>query len=204
MIAAIAFVGLAQTVTGQACAYDREATLALSHYEFDQTEQGWRRGLSMKGCDNAAADLIRDYRQRRADNNYLLYWHEGQLRAGEGQTEAAIKLFERSKLAVASVLDTSWNLYAEGTIAFLKRDKDGLQRFRRALARLPVPETIPAHKPDGTSVEVPFPTDTRWPLNLWVLDGLIACFGKPYKAAYGCSKPAPELLKLDPPPMQRQ
>ena len=29
-------------------------------------------------------------------------------------------------------------------------------------------------------------TNLKWPLNLDVLDGLIACFGQPYNKAYGC------------------
>jgi hypothetical protein len=203
MIAAIAFAGLIQAVVGQACTFDREAMLALSHYEFDQTDKGWR-GLSLKGCDKRAADLIRDYRQRHADDDYLLYWHEGQLRAGEGQAKAAIKLFERSKRPVASVLDTSWNLYAEGTIAYLKRDRNRLQKSRNALASLAAPATIPVRKPDGTAVEIPFPKDIPWPVNLGVLDGLLRCFSKPYKDAYACTKPPAIPLKLDPPPTRPQ
>lgn len=150
------------------CAYD-ESALTLGFEQFDQDRtNGWRVLSETPGCETHAADLVRRYRQKYEQVIPLLYWHEAQVRASAGQTQDAIGLMEKSKL----VDDLAgWNPYADATIAFLRGDRTGLIAARGRLAAWP--------EPDG------WPPKARWPQNLGVVDGLIACFGKTYRVAYG-------------------
>lgn len=151
----------------------------LSEDAFDQDlEGGWRR-LAMQGCEAEAADLIRDYRNAAPrKRSGLLAWHEGQLRAELGQYEAAIKLFESSREPPADD-KIGWNFYVDGTIAFLRSNRAGLEQARASLSRVPKPKDAPVYRYKGKVVPV------AWPPNLNVLDGMIKCFGRPYKEAYG-------------------
>jgi hypothetical protein len=119
----------------------------------------------------AAADLIREYREKHGvEAGILLYWHEGQLRAMLGATDDAIELFKKSYDSKDTPFALAWNLYAVATIAFLQQDKSALLTAREALAGLPRPAGVPAGS---------------WPMNLNVVDMLVACFGREYKEAYG-------------------
>ncbi|MDP9086570.1 MAG: hypothetical protein M3N02_07380 [Pseudomonadota bacterium] len=83
-------------VAAQGCQYDRAALMALDQDAFDQDMTGGWRKLEYDGCEAEAADLIRDWRVAHKANDHVLVWHEGQLRAGLGQTTAAISLFRQS------------------------------------------------------------------------------------------------------------
>ena len=165
------------------CRIDQAAELRLDERQFDQDVTGGWRALDDRGCRREAADLIRAYRlaKHRSDERTLL-WHEGQLRAGAGQTSRAIALFRRAKKPAAEDHD-GWNLYVEGTIAFLHHDRSALLRARAALAALPPPSRPETLTIQGQVVQMP------WPPNLNVLDGFLKCFGEPYALAYACAKP---------------
>jgi len=165
------------------CQFDRDRMLALDIAAFDQDmDGGWRKVASKPECEPVAADLIHAYRDKENfPKKYagILYWHEGQLRAGLGETEAAIALFESAK----SRGDAAWNLYVDATIAFLRRDKAQLLAARKQLATLPKPPGYgDGYQTDinGNRIELP------WPPNLTVVDKLIACFDKSYEQAYRC------------------
>jgi hypothetical protein len=161
------------------CAVDRRAMLTLGMDAFDQDHQGGWRPLSERpGCEAVAADLIRDYREFMQNRMPILYWHEGQLRANLGQTEAAIRLMDQTRRAAGDERAPWWNPYVDGTIAFLRGDRAALAAARDRLAAAVRPADMPA--------------DRRWPPNLDVLDGLVRCFGRPYREAYGevCRPPA--------------
>jgi hypothetical protein len=172
------------------CQVDARAEMRLDERHFDQDMEGGWRALDSRGCKREAADLIRSYRlaKPRADDRMLL-WHEGQLRAGLGQTREAIKLFSRARMPVSKD-DDGWNLYVRGTIAFLQKDRRTLLLARGALAALPRPRTPETMTINGEVVAIP------WPPNLNVLDGFLKCFGQPYDVAYRCAKP---LFKLEVP-----
>ena len=81
------------------CAPADNAMMALPLHDFDQSDAGWR-SLDQEGCEAEVADLIARYRDRHAatltdGSGDSLIWHEGQLRAAAGQTEAAIPLLLR-------------------------------------------------------------------------------------------------------------
>ena len=155
----------------------------MPYLAFDQDLTGGWRPLAERGCERAAADLIRDYRTANGSTQFTLFWHEGQLRADAGQTAAAAALFERSRRPAAEDL-IGWNHYVGGSIAFLRRDRPGLEAARARLAALPKPAGFDPRGPDGK------PRPNAWPLNLRVLDGFRRCWGQPYKAAYRCPAPA--------------
>jgi hypothetical protein len=160
------------------CMFNRAELLALDEHSFDQDmDGGWRAVARHEECTEVAADLIREYRETRGLTSTILYWHEGQLRAHAGSTDEAIRLFEKSRKTFDIF---GWNLYVDASIAFLRRDKPALLAAREALARLPRPEDFNPRDAQGNVVVV------SWPLNLSVVDGLITCFDRAYKEAYGC------------------
>lgn len=182
------------------CAYDAAKLLALPFEQFDQDLTGGWRDLQNRGCMQAAAEILRRYRQERQPLSdgmrSLLVWHEGQLVAQMGNYQRAIPLL----LAGVPVDDTSgFADYALGTVAFLRRDKPELLTARARLASLPKPANWAEHMTVSVGGKaVTFATP--WPMNLNVLDGLIACFDQPYVQAYRCNSlkrranaPAPRL-----------
>ena len=189
MIALLAIALSAQPVPSTApdsCIRNRDELLALGQQAFDQDLQGgWRAVAARDGCEIAAADLIRDYRAARGLTDTILFWHEGQLRAEAGQTEAAIALFESSRKEPSDRF--GWNAYVDATIAFLRGDRAALIAAREALAALPRPADFEPRDPQGRPLQV------SWPMNLQVVDGLIACFGRSYKQAYArnCAAASP-------------
>lgn len=173
---------MAGSATASECSVDRAAMLALDEHAFDQEmDGGWRRVAERPGCASAAADLIAAYREAHPDHTTILYWHEGQLRASEGQAEAAIALFERSyERGNIWNIDSGWNSYVDATIAFMRRDMGGLKAAREKLAALPPPAEQHGARPEAKTIKT-----RSWPPNLSVVDGLIHCFDEPYQLAYG-------------------
>ena len=163
-----------QTVLENDCSVDTEAMLDMSPEDFDQSPQGWR-SLQAKGdCFAETADLIAGYRERhwrtlQLYELHISYWHEGQVRALASQTELAIKLL----LAGVSPQSTyGFSEYALATVAFLQNDLEALKSARARLAATPRPVEF---------------AGAKWPPNLDVVDGLIACFGRPYREAYSAT-----------------
>jgi hypothetical protein len=144
-----------------ACAYDKAKLMALDEPRFDQGSSGWRAIGEKPGCEAIAADLIRDYRELHGDESFILFWHEGQLRAIAGDYQQAIILMTRSRRRIAVDM-TGWNQYVDATIAFLQKNKPALLAARTRLVEV---------QPQS--------------LNLDVVGGLIRCFSKSYGAAYG-------------------
>ncbi|MEM7328053.1 MAG: hypothetical protein AAF437_04885 [Pseudomonadota bacterium] len=165
------------------CVGDAGLYLDQDFWTFDQNaEYGWRSISAKPDCDLAAADLISLYHRKLrtagvpviidhpqgtvtlSDTGeiYLLYWHEGQIRASQDQTQHAVSLFHKSIKPEAQNYG-AWNEYVLASIAFLENDLGELTRQRKLLA-----QKIGDNK-----------------ANLRIVDGLIACFGKPYATAYG-------------------
>jgi hypothetical protein len=174
-----------------ACIYDRDALLALSPDAFDQDlSGGWRTLEEKPGCEEAAADLLADWREAhrsalKIGDLHINYWHEGQLRAGLGQTQRAIRLLMAG--VNPEVDGDGFQDYALGTVAFLNGDRAGLQSARDRLAATPEPENWAE---TTAAFREKYGVQIKWPMNLDVLDGLIACFGKTYDEAYGDCRPA--------------
>lgn len=173
------------------CAHDRAAALALDETAFDQDLNGGWRSLSAKGCVREAADLIRDWRIAHKATQPVLNWHEGQLRARAGQTKEALVLFDHSRKTAQEDRGAGWNLYVDGSIAFLRNDRPAFDAARAKLAALPQPADFDPHPkgPDGKPILMPDgrPFTVPWPPNLNVLDRLARCWGQDYQAAYSCA-----------------
>jgi hypothetical protein len=167
-----------------ACGYDRAAMLALDYDHFDQdSAEGWRPLADRPGCELAAAEVLAAYRNDNAAHiddgqRRLLLWHEGQLRAFDGQTAFAIDLIDLSRAGEPFAENA---LYAEATIAFLRHDRATLLKARGKLAALPMPAAFEA---DAAKARSGYGLVVTWPPNLAVVDGLIACFDRPYQQAY--------------------
>jgi hypothetical protein len=161
------------------CAVDRDRLLALDQRSFDQTPSGWR-GLAQSGCYLAAADIIRDWRKLNAASDTILYWHEGQMRAKANHYSHAISLFRQSRKKPSAEMAEAWNIYVDGSIAFLLADRRALERARARLAGTSRPAEFNPVDSTGKPLNVP------WPPNLAVLDSLLRCWGLPYVQAYSC------------------
>lgn len=166
------------------CQYDRSSLLALDLRAFDQDMNGGWRILETKGCTVEAADSIREWRKAHGSvgaADTLLSWHEGQLRADVGQYADAIRLFEAGRHPATEDAKWGWNLYVDGTVAFLRGNRRNLKAARAKLAALPrPPELKEMIGPDGK------PKAVRWPMNIRVLDSFLRCWGQSYNAAYRC------------------
>src|SRR5262249_45372559 len=151
--------------------------------------KGWREIGDQKGCERVAADIIAQYRDEKlAQSIMILNWHEAQLRASAGDTERAIVLFQQTVLAREKIAaqsgDRSDALYALATIAFLQRDRVALEARRAELAALQKPDWYDAMAEKYVRENPQAAANMVWPPNLDVVDGLIACFDKPYGEAY--------------------
>ncbi|MRW92794.1 hypothetical protein GJ699_22605 [Duganella sp. FT80W] len=178
----------AQDAPPASCAYDRAQMLALDETQFDQMPSGWRSLEAKPECAVVAADLLRDYQQAHQSESGLLFWHEAQLRADAGQDAAAIALMEKSRKP-ASADTGDWNPYVDATIAFLRKDRAALEQARASLLAFQPPPGADLPPIVNGYIELDFADGQkrkiRWPPNIDVVDGLIACFDKPYTEAYG-------------------
>ena len=191
MFALLTFLTALAAQPAPDCAYDKEAMLALDVVTFDQTEgQGWRP-LYDAGCYVEAAEILRDWRaensgdlspenRREAQLLRTLAWHEAQMWAFARRNDLAMPIFDAIDADEARS-GPSWNLYVDGTIAFLRRDREGLEAAIASLAALPKPPGWDsAVGADGQPISMP------WPQNLDVLEGLKRCWDEPYSKAYLC------------------
>lgn len=177
--------------SGTECAVDTERMLQLSPDAFDQDMfGGWRQLASRPGCETAAVDLIKAFIARNwarigPDRLPLLYWHAGQLEAMAGNYQQAVPLLMAGVDPGKRRVEMGFHEYALGTIAFLDGDIAGLKAARQRLASTP---EAPWYAAEFKAGKV-----TSWPFNLGVLDGLIRCFGSPYRVAYanGCPLTTP-------------
>lgn len=163
------------------------ASLQLPFAKFDQDPAGGWRILESMGCQSDAADLIRAYRQQAKQRltsrqDSLLFWHEGQMRAIAGEDARAVPLLLKGVPEEGDVID--FTDYALGTVAFLMRDRKALisaaRRLERFSGRIGSNATMAA---SGLTLHQ---VASAAEANLRILQGLQACWGKPYRTAYNC------------------
>lgn len=112
----------------------------LSPYEFDQTDKGWP-ALDSEGKYLEAAEAIKFYidsnKDKIANQNEVsiqtLFFHAGQEYAMEGG-EYYPRAIEMMKKSYKS--SESWNIYVNGSIAFLSADQSKLKVCSDELAKL--------------------------------------------------------------------
>jgi hypothetical protein len=150
--------------------------LSLNFAEFDQSSGGWRI-LADWGCYRGAAAVIRRYvaaggAALTPPERAILYFHLAQMLASTGDRTAALSALGLSQRASAqqSKRFASWDVYVQGTIAFLRQDRRSLIDAITGLEKTAAGQA-------GTAKLV---TE----LNLATLRGLRDCFVKDYSVAY--------------------
>lgn len=161
------------------CIVERDRLLALDQQAFDQGLTGWR-DLARKHCYIAAADVIRDWRILNAKADPILKWHEGQMRANAGDYAQAISLFKQARKEPSEEMAEAWNIYVDGSLAFLQYDRSTLKKSISRLSKTSQPLNFKPVDGSGKPITVP------WPPNLAVLEALLRCWGSPYVRAYNC------------------
>lgn len=190
LFAVLASLALVGTVSAEEqgkersdCISDAEwnAAMQLSWVDFDQNpEKGWRLVADKDGCQAIAADMIAQYRRWMKARDSGLGFHQGQMHAVAGETDLAITEF---KAQLEQNRPKASRLYIEATIAFLEQDLTALETAYEALLELPKP----AGFDDGVAKfkqQYPDFDPPRWPTNVDVFEGFLACFNKPYAEAY--------------------
>jgi hypothetical protein len=184
-------LALAAAPAAVPCVYDKDALLALSFDDFDQAPGGWRALAPRTECGAAIPELLANYRAKHwgmmnSQELHLNYWHEGQMRALNGQTDRAVTLLLAGTWPESTGDFTD---YALGTVAFLHHDLAALKAARARLAQLTPPADLESRR---QAFKARFKVDMVWPPNIDVLDGLINCFDRPYREAYdrACRAPA--------------
>ncbi|MDF1767605.1 hypothetical protein [Maricaulis sp.] len=168
--------------------------LALDMAAFDQDfSGGWRAVKSRDGCGAAAATVIEAYLLYSepyppSGSLTLLRWHAGQALASDGQYARARAFFAGSYQRPADQSASEWNLYVDGTLAFIDRDQPALQSARDTLAAMPVSDeertARQAFLDDNPRISMPDGFVDE-PSNLNILDDFIACWDRNYADAYG-------------------
>ncbi len=125
-----------------------DAQLILDPYAFDQSEAGWRN-LDVQGNFLGAAKLIERYlelnQQVILDQSRVsiqsFHFHAGQeyAMAGSAHFGRASSHFSQSYKS-----DMGWNIYVDGTLAYLAKDAAKLGECADALLRLA--EAEPAYE----------------------------------------------------------
>ncbi len=169
--------------TDRTCDVDLAKMLSLSQRDFDQDpNKGWRPLYQKSGCRSAAADLIRAYIDANGEEGIMMTFHEGLMRAMDGDIQPAIVLLERTYTPANKRDLYGWNHYVDATVAFLRRDKARLRNARERLTAVPRPENFESVDSFGKPIEI------KWPPNLNVVDGLLECFEHSYDYAFhNCS-----------------
>lgn len=147
---------------------DLNANRGLTWQQFDQQAQirtSWR-SLIERECYDAAVRAYTDYLARGVVPSSERWqttarFHLGQSLAYAGHVEEAARMIATARRET-EIGEQRWNLYVQGTYAFLIRDREGLASAFRELKSQP-----------GQSNAI----------NAGVLSGLLHCFDKPYRIA---------------------
>lgn len=167
------------------CPQADAAMLARPLEDFDQGDAGWR-SLDKEGCEAVVADAIGSYREQNREalagqDTSTLIWHEGQLRAAAGQTDAAIALMLQGRDEESDAIQP----YVDASIAFLRQDRPALEAAHARLMALPVPDYF-TRAAERYAANYPDLPPLTWPLNRDKVEGFLACFDRPYREAYLC------------------
>jgi hypothetical protein len=166
----VARLGAGMAFTPQQCPLspvEERAMLDATYRDFDQGmgARSWRSLLN-RGCAGDAAFIIGRYIAAHSaslaeEELRLLSFHHGQTRALDGQKKEAIPPLLAALVGKPS---PEWRAYVDATVAFLESDKSALRAARERYAVVSRPGAM----------------------RLAVIDGLLACFEKPYSVAWMC------------------
>lgn len=138
----------------------------MSWQEFDQTNGKFWRELADVRRFREAAELIERFLKLHPEvkgvNAANMRFHAAQCLAMAGENEAALAQLKLARHSSESTPGMRWNVYVDGTAAFLSGDRQSLISAHETLAK-------------GGVINKP---------NICVLDRLLANFGKTYAEAY--------------------
>lgn len=109
-------------------------TTFYTETQFNSDTCCWRL-LSAQKKYAEAADLIVQYVNTNStiNNKHSLNWHAGQMFAMADNKDKAIKYFNKTYSFISKVFSDEdgkqWYYYAKGTVAFIKRNKEQLNRI---------------------------------------------------------------------------
>lgn len=101
---------------------------------FDSDTCCWRKLSQLKNYKEAA-ELVVEYlnKSKNITNQHSLNWHAGQLFAMANEKDKAKKYFKKTYSIFYKLFGDddakTWYYYAKGTVAFLERDKQKLNRI---------------------------------------------------------------------------
>ena len=162
-------------------AAEQARLLALPYAAFDQDGAGGWRPWFEAGCLADTAALIEAWIAAQpdiAEAEPELHFHAAQVHAFRGDYAAA-----RAHLAHSlypdrpSARPSEWNAYVRATDAFLARDRATLEEIYAEMGGGP--------PPPPRSLFDPPPARRHRMANLDIVEGLRACFDRPYREAYG-------------------
>lgn len=108
--------------------------LTYSQSDFDSYDCCWRK-LSSENKNAESAALLENYinNSSNAINKHSLNWHAGQMFAMAGNKPKAIKYMKKTYSVFyrwfGGQEGKEWYYYAKGTVSFIRRDKEKLQRM---------------------------------------------------------------------------
>lgn len=167
MLAAVACSAAASAQEGL-CGYDPQTFAQQDYATFNIAPEGWQT-LAANDCYIEAAEAISAWHRLHAaslgdEQLRTLTWNAGLMRGAGGDYQSAIFLFRQTFPARGE--NAPQHYYTHAVIAFLERDRAGLQGVRDALASMPEPDGLPA--------------GSDWPPNLQSVDNLLTCFDSPF------------------------
>jgi hypothetical protein len=139
--------------------------MALDYDSFDQSvpNGGWRAIVD----DTEAGKVLDAYNVHNSDvlkpwQKRIIKWHAGQAYGFANLKQLAINRFKKSYNPEEAPDDRfGWNLYVEGSVAFLEQDMTSLVDARDRLKKL---------NPGSPNTKI--------------LESFVRCFKKPYREAY--------------------
>lgn len=91
-------------------------------------KEHWRELSEHGKFKEAISELFDTLQHQKHVNKHSVYWHIGQLYAFDNDYEKAIHYLKKSTNIFSRTFDREWRLYFNGTIAFLQKDKEKLQK----------------------------------------------------------------------------
>lgn len=176
----LSVAGLPSLAQAQDCPLVAESIADMERAGFEGAyREGWYFGYDRysNGCQERMADAMASFRERHASElsapalssyRYRLFWYEGYYAAEAGQFERAATLFGQARAEAQREYDPA---FYDAYIAFFTRDLASAQRARDALA-----QQFDARQVSGWQRQ-----SADW--QLAKLDGLIACFDRPFTEA---------------------
>lgn len=180
VLAFFSIAGLPSLARAQDCPLVAESIENMERAGFDGAyREGWHYGYDRysNGCQASMADALASFRERHAGElssptlsayRYRLFWFEGYYAAEAEQFERAAALFRQARSEARREYDPA---FYDAYIAFFTRDLGSAQRARDALS-----QQFDARQLSGWQRQ-----SADW--QLAKLDGLIACFDRPFTEA---------------------